>query len=130
MVRAVLRLARRLRQSAPARELTGGGLSLLAALHRGGPSSAAALARSEGLQPQSLTRLLTRMVADGLIERPVDAADRRRHKIQLTARGRSALDWAMNTRRKRLAELMDERLTAAERNILLRAAELMLKLAA
>lgn len=129
IVRAVLRLARALRRSAPAAELTGGALALVAILHRMGPLSAVALARAEGLQPQSLSRLLVRMEADGLIERAIDPEDRRRHVITLTSRGLGALDWAMTQRRRWLGTVMAEGLSEAERATLLAAAEIMLKLA-
>ena len=124
-----MRLARRLRQSAPSAELTGGGLGLLITLYRGGPMSAAALARCEGLQPQSLSRLLARMERDGLIERQADLADRRRGVIVVTHRGLGALDWAMSQRRRWLSAVMTDRLDARERSILLQAAELMLRIA-
>lgn len=129
IVRAVLRLARALRRSAPAAELTGGALALLAALHRSGPLSAVALARAEGLQPQSLSRLLVRMEADALIERAVDPEDRRRHVITLTSRGLGALDWAMTRRRRWLGTVVAERLSDAERATLLAAADIMLRMA-
>jgi DNA-binding MarR family transcriptional regulator len=129
VVRAVLRLARALRRSAPAADLTGGALALLATLHRNGPLSAVALARAEGLQPQSLSRLLVRIEADALIERTIDPEDRRRHVITLTPRGLGALDWAMTQRRRWLGTVMAERLSDAERATLLAAAEIMLRLA-
>jgi DNA-binding MarR family transcriptional regulator len=130
IVRAVLRLARALRRSAPAVELTGGALALLATLYRQGPLSAVALARAEGLQPQSLSRLLARMEGDALIEREVDPRDRRRQIITLTPRGRGALGWAMTQRRTWLGAAMEARLSDAERATLVAAAETMLKLAA
>ena len=129
IVRAVLRLARALRRSAPAAELTGGALALVATLHRKGPLSAVALARAEGLQPQSLSRLLVRMEADALIARTVDPADRRRHVITFSPRGLAALDWAMTQRRQWLGAAMTERLSEAERATLLAAAEIMLRIA-
>jgi DNA-binding MarR family transcriptional regulator len=129
IVRAVLRLARRLRQSVPASELTGGALGLVAALHRGGPMSAASLARSEGLQPQSLSRLLARLERQAFIERGVDPADRRRQVIEVTRSGLGALDRAIAHRRSWLAEAMADRLDEAERAELLRAAALMLRIA-
>ena len=128
-MRAVLRLARALRRSAPAAELTGGALALVATLYRKGPLSAVALARAEGLQPQSLSRLLVRMEADALIERAVDRDDRRCHVITLTPRGLGALDWAMTQRRRWLGSVMAERLSDAERATLLAAAEIMLRIA-
>lgn len=129
IVRAVLRLARALRRSAPAAELTGGALALVATLYRKGPLSAAALARAEGLQPQSLSRLLVRMDADALIERTVDLEDRRRHVIRLTPRGLDALNRAMTHRRRWLGAVMAEQLSDAERAILLDAAKIMLRIA-
>lgn len=91
--------------------------------------SAAALARCEGLQPQSLSRLLVRMERDGLIERKADVADRRRGIIAVTPRGLGALDWAMAQRRRWLSAVMTDRLDEQERSILLQAAELMLRIA-
>ena len=129
VVRAVLRLARSLRRSAPAVELTGGGLALITTLYGKGPLSAVALARAEGLQPQSLSRLLVRLEADALIERTVDPEDRRRHVITLTPKGFGALDWAMSQRRHWLGAVMAERLKEADRATLLAAAEIMLRLA-
>jgi len=129
IVRATMRLARRLRQSAPSAELTSGGLGLLITLYRGGPMSAAALAHCEGLQPQSLSRLLARMERDGLIERKADVADGRRRVIAVTRRGLGALDWAMSQRRRWLSAVMTDRLNEHERSILLQASELMLRIA-
>ena len=129
VVRAVLRLARALRRSAPAADLTDGALALVATLHRKGPLSAVALASAEGLQPQSLSRLLVRMEADALIERAINPEDRRRHVITLTSRGLGALDWAMTQRRRWLGTVMAEGLSGIERATLLAAAELMLRLA-
>jgi DNA-binding MarR family transcriptional regulator len=129
VVRAIMRLGRRLRRSTPTLDLSGGALALLIHLHRTGPMSGAALARAEGLQPQSLSRVLTRMESEGLIARDVDPNDRRRHVIGITDRGRRALSFAMTERRRRLAAMMDERLDAEERATLIAAAEIMLKLA-
>ncbi|HJT39112.1 MAG TPA: MarR family transcriptional regulator [Sphingobium sp.] len=129
IVRAAMRLARRLRQAAPSTELTGGGLALLATLYRSGSMSAATLARSEGLQPQSLSRLLSRMSRDGLIERTSDAIDKRCQIITVTPRGLGALNLAMTQRRRWLTATMADRLDERERTLLLEAAELMLRIA-
>lgn len=129
VLRAVLRLARRLRHAAGDSELTEGALALLASLHREGAASAVDLARHEGLQPQSLSRLLARLDADGLIVRAIDAADRRRQVIEATPRGVGALRRSMKLRRDWLAGTMAERLDATERKTLLAAAALMLRMA-
>jgi DNA-binding MarR family transcriptional regulator len=129
VVRAVLRLARRLRRLAPEQEVTGSGLALLASLHREGPMSAVALARGEGLQPQSLSRLLARLETEALIERPIDPADRRRQLIALTSSGAAALRRAMLRRRAWLADAMARQLDDADRRTLLAASDVMLRLA-
>lgn len=129
IVRAVLRLSRRLRMEAPAGELSGAALGLLATLHRRGPMPAVALAEEEGLQPQSLTRLLQALEEAALIERTPDPGDRRNRIITLTGRGRQALRSTMRQRRGWLAEAMAERLSDRERATLAEAAALMLRLA-
>lgn len=90
--------------------------------------SAVALARSEGLQPQSLSRLLARLEADMLIDRPIDPSDRRRQRIALTSLGATALKRAMTRRRAWLADAMSHRLDDADRLTLLAASEVMLRL--
>jgi DNA-binding MarR family transcriptional regulator len=130
VVRAVLRLARRLRQAASDSELTGGALGLLATLRREGSMSAVELARREGLKPQSLSRLIASLDRAGFIERALDAADRRRQLIAITRPGTSALRRSMNLRRRWLAGAMAEWLNPRERSTLLDAAELMLRMVA
>lgn len=129
IVRAVLRMARRLRRPASDGEVTGSGLALLASLHRQGPMSAVTLARGEGLQPQSLSRLLVRLEDAALIERPSDPADRRRQLIALTDGGAKALHRAIARRRQWLADAMSSRLNDADRQTLLAASDVMLRLA-
>lgn len=129
IVRSVLRLARRLRRPAGEGEVTGSGLALLASLHRQGPMNAVTLAKGEGLQPQSLSRLLVRLEDAALIERPTDPADRRRQLIALTDAGAMALHRAMVRRRQWLADAMSNQLDDADRRTLLAAADVMLRLA-
>lgn len=130
ILRAVLLLARQMRRAADDGALTGGALALLATLHRDGAMSAVALARREGLQPQSLSRLLTRLDMLGLIARSVDPADARRHAIALTPAGTEMLMRQMAKRRIWLADRMAERLSSEEQARLLDAAALMLRIAA
>jgi DNA-binding MarR family transcriptional regulator len=125
----VLRLAREMRLAAQDGDLRGGPLSLLATLQREGAMSAVALARRQQLQPQSLTRHLARLDADGLIARSVDGADARRHVIAITPAGTTALMRQMVRRRDWLADRMADRLNADEQEALLNAAELMLRMA-
>ena len=127
-MRAVLRLARTLRRRDAAGSMTGAGFSLLASLRRDGPASAIALAQREGLQPQSLSRLLVDLESNGMIHRSVDPVDRRRHVIAPTRRGLAALERMLSRRREWLGTAMEDRLDVDERAILLRAAALMLRL--
>lgn len=129
VVRAVMRLARAMRHAAGDAGLTGGALGLLATLYRDGTMSAVELARREGLQPQSLSRLLAQLDKAGLIDRSVDPADARRHVIAITPNGSAALGQSMNQRRAWLADRMAQRLTVAEREALANAAKLMLRMA-
>jgi DNA-binding MarR family transcriptional regulator len=125
----VLQLARRLRAERPNPSVTLSALGLLARLHQLGPMPAAALARAERLQPQSLSRLIAKLDADGLIARQPDPIDRRALVIAITSAGRRALKRDMDARRDWLEAAL-AMLTAAERERLTAAAELMLRLAA
>lgn len=129
ILQAVLRLARRMREVADDGALTGGALALLATLHRDGAMSAVALARREGLQPQSLSRLLTRLDTLGLIARSIDPADARRHAIAITRTGTETFMRQMAKRRAWLADKMAERLSSEEQERLFDAAALMLRMA-
>jgi len=129
IARGVLRLARRLRVEAPAGDLSTAALGLLATLHREGPMPGVALAEAEGLQPQSLTRLLASLATGGMIERTPDPADRRNLIIAITPYGRRALRAAMQARRRWLNDALADRLSESERDTLIAASELMLRLA-
>ena len=128
LARGVLRLSRRLRIE---HGDTGGlsSLSLMNAMHRLGPSPAARLAREEGLQPQSLTRILAALEAKGLIARRGDEADRRRILVELTPAGRRALKADMGRLWGWLEGVMRASLDEDERAALGRAGPLMERLA-
>jgi DNA-binding MarR family transcriptional regulator len=129
IARAVLKLSRRMRTEAPSGDLTSGMVSLLATLHREGAMPGVALAAAEGLKPQSLTRLLAALEGQEMIERAPDPEDRRNLIISITMRGRQSLRRAMQQRRRWLAEAVADRLSQAERQQLVAAAELMLRIA-
>jgi DNA-binding MarR family transcriptional regulator len=129
IARAVLQLARRLRAERPNPSVTLSALSLLARLHELGPMPAAALARAERLKPQSLSRLIATLDADGMIAREPDPLDRRALVIAITPGGRRALKRDMDARRDWLEAAIAAELTEAERARLTEAAALMLRLA-
>src|SRR5207253_8526736 len=69
------RLARRLRQEADA-GLTPSQLSALAVVDCKGPLTLGSLAEHERVAPPSITKVVARLEAEGLVERTSDAADR------------------------------------------------------
>ena len=113
------RLARRLRQESDA-GLTPSQLSALAAIQNEGPLTLGALADHERVAPPTVTRVVTKLEADGLVHRTADADDRRVARVTTTDAGDDLL--AELRKRKtawltaRLAELDDDqrqRLAAA-----------------
>ncbi|MBW3580137.1 MAG: MarR family transcriptional regulator, partial [Actinobacteria bacterium] len=95
------RLARRLRQESGA-GLTPSQLSALAVIADRGPLTLGTLAELESVAPPSITKLVAKLVADGLVVRSVDARDRRIVHISVTARGAALMS---ESRRRKTAWL-------------------------
>jgi DNA-binding MarR family transcriptional regulator len=127
--RGAMRLARRLRSEGPTDGLSSTKLSLLGRLSQAGDLTAGALAAAEGLQPQSLTRVLAELEYDGLVRRRPADTDRRQSLVALTPNGFAALAHDMHTRDEWLAAAMRHELSEAERSLLRLAGELMERLA-
>jgi DNA-binding MarR family transcriptional regulator len=108
------RLARRLRQESDA-GLTPSQLSALAAIQNEGPLTLGALADHERVAPPTVTRVVTKLETDGLVQRTSDADDRRVSRVATTTEGDALL--AELRKRKtawltaRLAELDDDQRT-------------------
>jgi DNA-binding MarR family transcriptional regulator len=111
---AALHLLRRLAQDDRATGVTAARLSALSVLVFGGPRTIGELARLEGVTPPTMTRLVAAMVADGLVDRLEDPADRRVVRVQASATGRALL---LEGRDRRLTTLatMIKPLTPKER---------------
>jgi DNA-binding MarR family transcriptional regulator len=119
----VMRLARRLRQQAPA-GVTPSQLSALATLSAKGPMTLGALAEAERVRPPSMTRIVVALEEDELVAREQDPDDRRRATVRLTERGRKLI--ASNRTRK--TAYLAQRMTALsedERQTLARASEVL-----
>jgi DNA-binding MarR family transcriptional regulator len=105
------RLARQLRQESDA-ALTPSQLSALASIERHGPLTLGALAEYERVAPPSVTKVVTKLEAAGLVARRLDDRDRRVAWMSVTAAGHHRL--AKIRQRKnawlaaRLAELDDD----------------------
>jgi DNA-binding MarR family transcriptional regulator len=91
------RLARRLRQQADS-GFTHTQLSALAVIDGHGPLTLGALAELERVAPPSITKVVTKLEAEGLVERAIDPADRRVTYVTTTRAGRDLL--AESRRRK------------------------------
>lgn len=111
---AALHLLRRLAQEDRATGVSSPRLSALSVLVFGGPRTIGALADVEGVTPPTMTRLVAAMVADGLVERLEDPADRRVVRVQASASGRSLLLAGRDRRVSTLAAMV-KTLTPKER---------------
>jgi len=126
---AVLQLSRRLQAERSPHGLSLAKISVLAHLLRRGDQTAGELAYADRLQPQSMTRVLAELIADGLITRAPNPADRRQHHLALTEAGRDAFAQDMRRRDEWLARAMTDKLTPAERDLVIEAARLIAHLA-
>jgi DNA-binding MarR family transcriptional regulator len=130
LYRQANRLTRRLRATRAPNSPGLSKLGILARLHQDGPATAKSLAEYLGLQPQSMTRLLSTMESARLIRRHPDKTDRRQIRIELTAAGQRLLLDDLGQRRERLARSMMRTLSPAETELLRTAAGLMDRVAA
>jgi DNA-binding MarR family transcriptional regulator len=123
-------LSRRLRAMRVDHGVSASKLSVLGLLERAsGPLTASELADLDGLQPQSLTRIIADLEENGLIRRRQAESDRRQVLIEITRKGHDLL--AVDARRQNgwLANAMVTTLTPTEQRMLRIAAELLDRLA-
>ena len=126
---SVMRFSRRLRhEREPDNSLSVPALSALGILFREGECTIGALARSERVQPPSMTRTVNCLVNDGYAVRRPHESDGRQVLVDITEKGREIL---LADRRRRdawLAQRLRE-LTPDERALLREAAPLIQRLA-
>jgi DNA-binding MarR family transcriptional regulator len=91
----VMRVGRRLRQQSTI-GLTPTLTAALGTISREGPITLGALAAIEHVAPPSITKVVAKLVDEGLILRRVDDSDRRIVWVELTVEGRRQLDEARN----------------------------------
>jgi DNA-binding MarR family transcriptional regulator len=104
---AAVRLLRRVRAVDVAMDLDGPRASLLSVLVFAGPQPVTRLAKIEQVSPPAITKLVTALETDGLVERRRVADDRRVVLVAVTAAGRTLLEQGRAERVRALADLLD-----------------------
>jgi DNA-binding MarR family transcriptional regulator len=102
---AVNRMARRLRQEAST-DLGPASIAALATIERSGPLTPSEVARIEGIQRPTATRILGRLTEAGLVSRTTDPSDGRSSIVQVTADGRKTLNRLRKRKTAYLARTM------------------------
>lgn len=126
---AVVRLNRRLRAQRDTEAVaTLTQLSALSTLHQHGPMSPRDLAVRERVQPPSMTRVIAALAELGFIERSPHLTDGRQTVVALTEAGRAYIDAEVSAR-ERWLDLRLAELSAEERTVLSRAAEIIDRMA-
>ncbi|MDQ3762637.1 MAG: MarR family transcriptional regulator [Actinomycetota bacterium] len=126
---AVVRLNRRLRAQRDSEAvITLTHLSALATLHRHGSMCPGELAARERVQPPSMTRVIAALTERGFVDRSPHPTDGRQTVVALTAAGRAYVDAEVSVRERWLDARLAE-LSADERDVLCRAAELIDRMA-
>jgi DNA-binding MarR family transcriptional regulator len=122
-------LLRRLRQVPTGDELTLSESAALARLDRGGPATAAELARAEQISPQSMGATLGALETRALIAKAPDPSDGRRLILSISEAGLELLRHRRNRRTEQLERALSSGFTRREREQLAAAAPLLERLA-
>jgi DNA-binding MarR family transcriptional regulator len=111
----LLRMARELRREIHSLGVSGGQVSVLAAIKRQPGITAARIAEVERISAPAMSNHLARMEQAGLIERTRGGLDKRRVGLSLTAEGEKVIRSVRQKRTAWLAARLDK-LTAEERS--------------
>ncbi|MBO0839341.1 MAG: MarR family transcriptional regulator [Sciscionella sp.] len=125
---AVVRLSRRLRAQHGQLDVTLTQLSALSTLHKCGAMTPGELAAKESVQPPSMTRVISALEARGFVSRKPHPSDGRQAIVELTKTGRAYVDADIYAREAWLDRQLTG-LTATEREVLSRAAEIIDRIA-
>ena len=120
-------MKRRLREQTPG-DLTLSQLAVLGRLDRGGPATVSALAREEGVRPQSMGATIAALEAAGLVRGMPDPADGRQTLLSLTDACRNLIEAHRLAREDWLYAAIEAKLSAAEQSELARAVALLKRL--
>jgi DNA-binding MarR family transcriptional regulator len=121
-------LSRRLREQADVGDLTSAQKSVLLRLERDGPTTGSALARAEGMRPQSMGAIIAALETAGYVAGAPDPSDGRQTIISLTDHFRDWVRAARAARQDWLLRTLQARLTVREQHQLAGAVELLKRL--
>jgi DNA-binding MarR family transcriptional regulator len=110
-------------------ELTMAQVRVLFRLRNEGPLTSGGLAAALGVTLPTVTSVIDRLVARGLVERRDDPADRRRVILALAAEGQAIVERVQQGRRARLTAVVDG-MDDAQRAMLIRGLEALVGVAA
>lgn len=118
-------LKRRMRAQSDAEGLSWSQLSLLSRLEREGPSTVSAIARAEGVRPQSMGATMATLEGDGLVESAPDPNDGRQILWTVTDKCRAIVTTARAARQDWLSAAIQENFSSTEQDELSRALKLL-----
>jgi DNA-binding MarR family transcriptional regulator len=125
--RAMIRLRA---ESAPDdMRLTWSQISTLGRIAEEGPITVSALAVAEHVRPQSMAETVAALRQEGLVSAKSDPTDGRKTLMSITPAGRKLFSNIVPTREDWLEAAIDQHLTVTERRTLLKAADIMQRLA-
>lgn len=125
----VSKLRRRLREQANAGDLSPSQAGAWKQLERNGPMTVTALARAEGVRPQSMGATVMALEAAGVIERAPDPADGRQSILSISAGARAKVEKGRAVRQDWLTRRIERELAPAEREVLAQALGLLERIA-
>ena len=125
---AVVRLNRRLRAQRANSTVSLTQVSAMSTLYKCGPLTPGELATKEGVQPPSMTRVLSALEEMGIVSRKPHPSDGRQAIVELTDLGRKMVVEDITAREAWLDHRLNT-LTADERAVLSRAAEIIDRMA-
>jgi DNA-binding MarR family transcriptional regulator len=122
------KLKRRLREQASAGDLTPSQTAVLVHLDRDGPTTVSALARAEGVRPQSMGATVAVLEAAGLVKGSPDPTDGRQTILSLTPACREKIKNGRAARQDWLCRAIEAKLTPQEQQQLATAVRLLNRL--
>jgi DNA-binding MarR family transcriptional regulator len=122
------KLKRRLREHTNKGDLSLSQMAVLGYLDREGPSTVTALARAEGVRPQSMGATVAALEEAGLVSGAPHPADGRQIMLSLTATAREWIKASRAAREDWLSQAIRSHLSPAEQEDLAKAAALLRRL--